>query len=92
MRKTTSEHMEHELAPEWEQELGRKLVEIATEMYERHEREDHGGERCQENRVGIVAFLAHRIGVRDRVSAVMFLEALAGYEEGHAEHEHGEHS
>ena len=55
---------------------------------QRHEAEDHGGAMCHAERAGLVAYLAHRLGVRDRNSVVMMLESLAEYEQGHADHEH----
>ena len=45
----------------------------------------HGGERCDDERANIVAYIAHRIGQRRRVFVLMIVR-VKGYEATHAEH------
>ena len=66
------------------------LRRIASELelvIHRHEEIVHAGKWCVEERANTVAFLAHRLGVRDSDSLAVFLEALERYELFHEEHE-----
>lgn len=55
---------------------------------DRHEQEDHGGEPCVDNRVGILAFVAHSLGLRP-AHMIDVMDALEQYAHGHDEHSHG---
>jgi hypothetical protein len=55
-------------------------------ILEGHERTIHGGETCLEERVNLVAFLAHRVGIRDRESLWMLIKRIEAYEDYHHEH------
>jgi hypothetical protein len=65
----------------------RRLAQDAEIMLKIHEDDAHGGERCQLERCNLVAFLAHRLGVRDERSLLLVREALAEHEEAHLEHD-----
>jgi hypothetical protein len=74
---------------QWE---ANEIVGLVEDMLRPHEIEDHNGELCMAERAGFVAFLAHRLGVRDPESVRLFFEALAEYELGHrAQHDTNGH-
>jgi hypothetical protein len=69
--------------PEWMVLGCRKLATDAEELLQRHEREAHDGEPCLLERVNMVAFLAHRLGVRSVQGMAMVAGRLSEYEEHH---------
>lgn len=73
--------------PDWMVEGARRLANEAEALLRRHEHEDHDGDTCVPERAGMVAYFAHRLGVRDRDSIIMMIESLAEYEARHVEHE-----
>lgn len=53
-----------EPAHHWQKIGARKVANDAWVLVQRHETEDHGGEPCLLNRISLVAFIAHVIGVK----------------------------
>lgn len=53
---------------------------------QRHEEQNHDGRRCDEERANLLAFVAHRIGVNDRVWE-LYEETIKLY---HERHVHGQ--
>jgi hypothetical protein len=78
-----------EAADPGKQWVANEIVGLCENLLRPHEIEDHGGELCMGERAGLVAFLAHRLGVRDQQSLLMFLDALADYEDEHEEKQPG---
>ena len=58
-----------------------------NEWLEEHERVAHDGERCDEERANMLAYLAHRMGYSHEV-LVLMLGRLGDYEAVHREHHH----
>jgi hypothetical protein len=73
--------------PDWMKEGANELAVAAEALMQRHEAEDHDGEMCHAERAGFLAFLAHRLGVRDQTSVGMMLSALVDYEHDHEDHD-----
>lgn len=73
----------------------RRIADDLNAMLDQHEADDHGGDPCPYERANVLAYLAHRIGVRDRNTVVTFIDRLATYEAEHRtrvgehDHEHG---
>jgi hypothetical protein len=57
---------------------------LVIEHVEAHDRDEHDGELCEEHRTGLIAWLAHSVGMRPtEQSMVAFMEALLEYEHDH---------
>lgn len=69
----------------WQKLGARKVANEAWALVERHEKEDHGGQPCPYNRIGLVAFIAHVIGLRAE-SAFDIEIAIHEYEREHDKH------
>jgi hypothetical protein len=67
--------------------ITRKMGDDLNQMIERHEEIMHKGGSCIEERVNSVAYLAHRVGIRDRHSLWMLIKRIEDYEDYHHEHE-----
>lgn len=63
------------------------LVGACEDFLRPHEQEEHDGEICYVERANLLAFLAHRLGVRDRTSVELMIERLIEYEQMHVEEE-----
>lgn len=73
----------------WARAIADELIEFLKE----HEAEHHGGERCYDDTVGVLAFLCHSVGMHihrtglDQLQAFRDLvERTADYNAIHAEH------
>lgn len=69
-------------------------VEVLDEVLRKHDEEEHDGEACWDERVNVVAFIAHQLGLRFEtnkelaVFAQAFNARLRDYQAIHAEHAH----
>jgi hypothetical protein len=72
-------------------DLANEIARASENLMRAHEAGEHEGEMCMSERAGFVAFLAHRLGVRDPESMTLFFEALTEYELGHVDHDHNGH-
>jgi hypothetical protein len=76
-------------------ELAFEIGTALSNLVAIHEREEHDGERCQDEAVNLIAYLSHRIGLhfdRDDPEAMEAFRLLVGrsrdYRAIHTEHEH----
>ena len=69
-----------------EKDRARGLALLAKQLMADHERVYHAGDTCQTERIDFVAFMAHRLGVRDRASVIRLIEYISAYEQHHADH------
>lgn len=75
---------------EYESLVARLAANDLIAVLDEHEEEDHDGEPCHGSRIGMVAFLAHSLGLMP-VHMAAVAEELAIYEHEHV-HRHGERS
>jgi len=77
--------MADEPSPEAQQEA--QALAWAVEVFMRdHEQECHEGAICMTERAGLLAFLAHKTGVRSVTAVGMLVKFIQEYEEHHEEH------
>lgn len=75
-------------------DTGKKIGDLAVEHLRRHEGEVHGGERCHDETVNLIAYLCHRVGLHfarepsaDTLAPFRALvERTADYHSVHDEH------
>jgi hypothetical protein len=65
----------------------KQFADDFNEWLEKHEREYHDGERCDEERANMLAYFAHRMGYSHEV-LVLMLNRLGDYQAIHEEHHH----
>jgi hypothetical protein len=59
----------------------RRIADAVWVLVAEHEEDAHDGEPCWEERLGMLAYIGHSIGVRATPeAALMFAELLADYE------------
>lgn len=86
--KVTDDHDIFELDEMAIKAITRKMGDDLNEMLKRHEEVIHNGDDCREERVNCIAYLAHRVGIRDRDSVRWLVLRIADYEDFHHEHVH----
>lgn len=77
--------------------VAREAADRINVALKHHEAEDHGGERCHDERVNVLAYLLHRMGgPSDEATWRRFLEdfvrRVRDYQATHEEHDHGQHN
>jgi hypothetical protein len=79
--------MEDNGRDEAEQVLARVAMNDLMGIVLGHERDEHDGEPCEDERIGMLAYFMHCMGVnRERLPRIM--DAIATYEEHHHDHDH----
>lgn len=74
--------MSHEGLSEFERRRARAIADDVWTFVRKHEQEAHDGEPCASNRVSVVAFVAHVVGLRAE-AAGSIAEAMLLYQHDH---------